>query len=172
MRLQKISSQSTGGLRFEPLTRVKVDYSIRAYSDSNPGLQVSTFSRDARTPEATKAYRNFELVTISNSFARTSGTYEEDALHKALRFEPVTFISQTFGSASKGDSIQKLQRLTWVFLPRFKPSIQAQVDSLIWHTLNRTQDFEFRPSVETRGPPRPPGPTETASSSFARTSGT
>jgi hypothetical protein len=96
MRLQKTSPQSTGGLRFKPLTRVKVDYSIRAYSDSNPGLQVSTFSRDARTPEATKAYRNFKLVTISYSFARTSGTHEEDALHKALRFEPVTFISNSW----------------------------------------------------------------------------
>ena len=30
-------------------------------------------------------------MTISNSFARTSGTYEKDARHKALGFEPVTF---------------------------------------------------------------------------------
>ena len=85
--------------------------SFSAKLNSNPGLRVSTFSRDARTPEAIKAYRNFKLVTISNSFARTSGTHEEDARHKALGFEPVTLSHQNDGPASKDDSTQKGHRL-------------------------------------------------------------
>jgi hypothetical protein len=134
---------------------LRAHISFSANLNSNPGLQVSTFSRDARTPEAIKAHWNFKLVTISNSFARTPDTYEEDARYKALGFEPMTFNHQDAGPASKYDSTQQAHRLkAWPLaeIQTLEPSSSQQPH---WRTPNRTQDFKFRHSVETRGPPEP-----------------
>ena len=125
--------------------------SFSAKLNSNPGLRVSTFSRDARTPEATKAYRNSQQQ------------FRADVRHLRRRCPPQGTGIRTSDLQPPRHRIRFQKRFdlesaptkSLVSLPRFKPSNQAQSRQPHWRTLNRTQDFKFRHPVETRGPPEP-----------------